>query len=107
MDYETVLGAAKILINEHPVWYTIVVSGFSALGGGKLLPWLQTKGVDWVVNKASDWQESRERKAGLSPLQMAVLAQHEADIAQRAADDLKRRAAALQANLGTPTSDAK
>lgn len=84
------------LIAAHPIAYTIAVSGFSAAGGFKLLPWLESKGVDWVVNKAADWQEARGKAAGLSPAQQAVLAEHEAAVAARAAEDLQKRAQALK-----------
>lgn len=85
-------------MESHPVWYTAVVSAASAVGGSQFIPWLQTKGVDWIIQKASDLQEARERKAGLTPAQMKIIAEHEAAVAQRAADDLKKRAELLASN---------
>lgn len=95
INVQVVLSQAHALEAAHPAVWTVLDTLLSAFGGAAALPYVKAKGVAWVIDKAADWQEAQERKRGLTPEQMAILAAHEARVAQQAADELKKRAAAL------------
>ena len=91
MDINTYVEAAKAVMVAHPVSYTLVVAGASALGGRAALVALG----DSLVRKAATWEDAKMKSAGLTPDQRKLVLEDQAKAADRTAAALRAQAAAI------------
>lgn len=84
-------NAAVSFLSTHPIAYTVVVAGFSAVGGHKAIE----AGIDKIVKGAATYQDGKLKAAGLPPARRKQVLLEEALAADRAAADLRAVAAGI------------
>lgn len=88
MNIDQVLSHLESFAQTHPLAYAGVLA-FLGWAGGHFIT------IIGIVDKVAEWQDARAKAAGLTPAQRAELLEKEAQTAEAAAIELRKRAQLL------------